>query len=201
MSVDPYFDFKGVRPDHIYGILPDFVLAKYKDMIDPFIPNQVREVDGKKVISYGLSSYGYDVRLADEFMIPYMKFGIIDPKNSTPMFDKEVHKEAFILPEHQFILGRSFEYIRMPRDVTAIAVGKSTYARCGVVGNVTPLEASWEGYITIEISNTSSRPVILYPNEGILQLLFFRGQYPCETSYADRHGKYQGQKTVTPSKV
>ncbi|GBC99734.1 dCTP deaminase [bacterium HR17] len=167
-------------------------------MIEPFEERLVR----KGVISYGLSSYGYDMRLADEFLIFTNVWGaIVDPK----AFDERAfmrHKGDFcIIPPNSFVLGRSVEYFRIPREVLCIVVGKSSYARCGIVVNVTPLEPDWEGHVTIEISNTTPLPAKVYANEGIAQVLFLSADEVCEVSYADRQGKYQGQRGIVPPKV
>lgn len=167
-------------------------------MIEPFEERLVR----KSVISYGLSSYGYDMRLADEFLIFTNVWGaIVDPK----AFDERAfvkHKGDYcIIPPNSFALGRSVEYFRIPRDIIGIVVGKSSYARCGIVVNVTPLEPEWEGHVTIEISNTTPLPAKIYANEGIAQVLFLSADELCEVSYADRKGKYQGQIGIVPPKV
>ncbi|OGF53986.1 MAG: dCTP deaminase [Candidatus Fraserbacteria bacterium RBG_16_55_9] len=175
-------------------------------MIEPFVEKQV----GTGVISYGLSSYGYDIRVADEFkifsnvntrLIAEGKPIVVDPKNfdSGSFVD---HKGGFcIIPPSSFALGRSVEYFRIPRSVTALCVGKSTYARCGIVCNITPLEAEWEGHVTIEISNTTPLPAKIYAHEGICQVLFLEGDELCEVSYADRQGKYMSQKGITLPKA
>lgn len=172
--------------------------AKELRMIEPFEPRQVR----KAVISYGLSSYGYDLRLGDEFRIFAPKAGgVLDPKRPRPDWYVEHRAERCEVPANGFVLGRSLEYFRIPRDVIALCFGKSTYARCGVVVNVTPLEPEWEGHITMAICNTAPVPVVLYAGEGIAQVVFLRASQPCEISYADRRGKYQAQKTITPPQV
>ncbi len=172
-------------------------VKKYK-MIIPFKSSQIRE----GVISYGLSSYGYDFRVADEFKIfTNINNAIVDPKNfNTKSFIDFKGKEC-IIPPNSFILGRSVEYFRIPRDILSLCVGKSTYARCGIVVNVTPLEAEWEGYVTVEISNTTPLPAKIYAREGICQILFFKGSQVCQTSYADKKGKYQKQDRLTLPKV
>jgi dCTP deaminase len=181
-------------------------MAVEHEMIKPFIDRHT----GKGVISYGLSSYGYDFRIADEFKIftsvnpDLFKTGqpvIVDPKNFTEHSFVNYKGSVCVIPPNSFALGRSVEYFRIPRNVTAICVGKSTYARCGIVSNVTPLEAEWEGHITIEISNTAPLPAKIYANEGICQVLFLEGNEPCEVSYADRRGKYMGQQGITLPKV
>lgn len=180
-----------------------------KPAIVPFVDHQVKLEDDVEIISYGLSSYGYDIRCDHNFKIfrSYNKdYEVIDPKNfdhnllqsqySTPQVN-----EFILLPPHSFALTMSLEYIRVPRDTLAICMGKSTYARCGIILNTTPLEPEWEGHITLELSNTTSVPAKIYVNEGIAQLLFIRGNEICKQSYADKKGKYQGQKEITTAKV
>lgn len=165
-----------------------------KGMIEPFSENQVRE----GVISFGVSSYGYDMRIADEFKIfTNINNTIVDPKNFDPRSFVDFKGEVCIIPPNSFALGYSVEYFRIPRDVLVICLGKSTYARCGIVVNVTPLEPEWEGHVTIEISNTTPLPAKIYANEGIAQLLFLGGEELCEVSYADKAGKYQAQRGIT----
>lgn len=165
-----------------------------KGMIEPFSENQVRE----GVISFGVSSYGYDMRISGEFKIfTNINNTIVDPKNFDPRSFVEYKGEVCIIPPNSFALGHSIEYFKIPRDVLVICLGKSTYARCGIVVNVTPLEPEWEGHVTIEISNTTPLPARIYANEGIAQLLFIQGSEVCETSYADKSGKYQAQKGIT----
>ena len=162
-------------------------------MIEPFEDSQVRE----GVISYGVSSFGYDMRVASEFKIfTNVLSSIIDPKNFDPKSFVEFEGDVCIVPPNSFALARSVEYFRIPRDVVTITVGKSTYARCGIITNVTPFEPEWEGHVTLEISNTTPLPAKIYANEGIAQVLFFRGEPPI-TSYRDKKGKYQGQRGVT----
>jgi len=169
-----------------------------KGMIEPFNKDQARE----GVISYGVSSYGYDMRIAEEFKIfTNINNTIVDPKSFDIKSLVDFKGEVCIVPPNSFVLGRSVEYFRIPRDVLVICLGKSTYARCGIVVNVTPLEPEWEGYVTIEISNTSPLPAKIYANEGIAQLLFIEGSEVCETSYADKSGKYQAQKGITVAKM
>lgn len=173
------------------------MVKKFK-MIDPFAENLVTE----KVISYGVSSYGYDVRIADEFKIFTNVFSsIVDPKNFDPRSFVEFKGKECIIPPNSFALGRSVEYFRIPRNVLGICLGKSTYARCGIVINITPLEPEWEGYITIEISNTTPLPAKIYANEGIAQVIFIEGDEICEVSYKDRKGKYQGQKGIVLPRI
>jgi dCTP deaminase len=171
-------------------------------MIDPFTNEQVRYVNGQKIVSYGLSSYGYDIRLADEFKVfSNIKSAIIDPKAfSEDSFIEFSDVDHVYIPPNSFLLARSMEYIRMPRNVTALMTNKSTYARCGVISPATILEAGWSGYVTIEISNNTPLPAKIYAGEGIAQLIFFAGE-PCRVSYADRAGKYQGQQGITLPKV
>lgn len=171
-------------------------------MIEPFTPQQVKLVDGQRVISYGVSSYGYDIRVADEFRIfTNVNSTVVDPKNFDAAAFVEFKGDIATIPPNSFALARSVEYIRMPRDVTGIVLGKSTYARVGIVTNFTPLEAGWQGYITIEISNTTPLPARIYANEGIAQILFFESDEDCRTSYADRNGKYQNQQGITLARV
>lgn len=173
-------------------------MALEQNMIEPFEDRQVR----KNVISYGLSSYGYDVRIADEFKIFTNVFGaMVDPKSFDPKSFVDYRGEVCIIAPNSFALGRTIEYFRIPRNTMTICVGKSTYARCGIITNVTPLEPGWEGYVTLEISNTTPLPAKIYANEGIAQILFFESDESCEISYADKSGKYQGQIGVTLPKV
>jgi len=173
-------------------------LAAEHGMIEPFVARSVREVEGRKVISYGLSSFGYDIRAGFEFLILQpAKGGVIDPLNFDEGCVRRVTMEEYVeIPPNSFALTHSLEYFRMPDDVLGIVQGKSTYARCGIDTNVTPLEPGWEGQITLEISNTTPVPVKIYAGQGICQVLFFRGQRPAVT-YADRKGKYQGQVGIT----
>jgi dCTP deaminase len=169
-------------------------MAREKGMIEPFEEKQVRE----GVISYGLSSYGYDVRIADEFKIfTNINHTIVDPKDFDPRSFVDFRGEQCIVPPNSFALARSVEYFRIPRDVIVVCLGKSSYARCGIIVNVTPLEPEWEGIVTLEVSNTTPLPARIYAGEGIAQMLFFQGDEPCETSYADKRGKYQAQQGVT----
>lgn len=163
-------------------------------MIAPFHESQVRE----GVISSGVSSYGYDMRISDEFKIfTNINSTVIDPKNFDPRSFVDFKGDVCIVPPNSFALGRSVEYFRIPRDVLVICLGKSTYARCGIVVNVTPLEPEWEGHVTIEISNTTPLPAKIYANEGIAQLIFLAGAEACEVSYKDKSGKYQAQRGIT----
>ncbi len=175
-------------------------------MIEPFVDAQVRqpETAGKKVISYGVSSYGYDMRVAPEFKIfTNVLSAIVDPKNFDNRSLVEFNGDVCIVPPNSFALARSVEYFRIPRNVLTICVGKSTYARCGIITNVTPFEPEWEGHVTLEISNTTPLPARIYANEGICQVLFFEADADdvCETSYKDKSGKYQGQRGVTLPKL
>jgi dCTP deaminase len=173
-------------------------MAKEHGMIEPFEGRQVRA----GVISYGVSSYGYDMRVAPEFKIfTNVMSMIVDPKNFDPKTFVEFEGDVCIVPPNSFALARSVEYFRIPRDVMTITVGKSTYARCGIITNVTPFEPEWEGHVTLEISNTTPLPAKIYANEGVAQMLFFESDEVCETSYRDRGGKYQGQEGVTLPKV
>ena len=167
--------------------------ALEKGMIKPFEDRQVR----KGGISFGLSSYGYDIRIADEFKIfTNINTTIVDPKAFDPRSFVDYQGEVALIPPNSFALGRPVEYFQIPRNVLTIFVGKSTYARCGIITNVTPFEPEWEGYVTLEISNTTPLPAKIYANEGIAQVLFFESDEACETSYADRQGKYQGQQGI-----
>lgn len=170
-----------------------------KGMIEPFAPEQVK--DGK--ISYGVSSYGYDMRVADEFKVfDGSKGDLLDPKQFNPALFREVKAKGYIeLPPNTFVLARSVEYFRIPRNILTICFGKSTYARCGVLVNVTPFEPEWEGYVTMSISNTSPSAVKLYVNEGIAQVIFLESSEVCEVSYADKKGKYQAQQNITHAKI
>lgn len=173
-------------------------MAENEGMIDPFEPKQVKQRDGKRILSYGTSSYGYDIRCAPEFKIfTNVNNALIDPKDFTDKTFVTVEADEIIIPPNSFILTRSVEYIRVPRDILIVCLGKSTLARCGVDTMSTPLEPEWEGHITLEFANTTSLPMKFYANEGCAQLLFFQGNEPCETSYKDRGGKYQGQRGIT----
>jgi dCTP deaminase len=172
--------------------------AREQAMIDPFVDAQKRE----GVISYGLSSYGYDARVASEFKIfTNVNSAIVDPKDFSMNSFVERETDICVIPPNSFALARTVEYFRIPRDVLVICLGKSTYARCGIIVNVTPLEPGWEGHVTLEFSNTTPLPARIYANEGAAQFLFLQGNEPCETSYADRAGKYMGQKGVTLPKL
>lgn len=172
--------------------------AQKHRMIEPFADTQVR--DG--VISYGVSSYGYDMRVADEFRIfTNVNSTIVDPKHFDPASFVEFKGDICVIPPNSFALGRSVEYFRIPRSIITICLGKSTYARCGIIVNVTPFEPEWEGFVTLEISNTTPLPARIYSNEGIAQVVFLESDEICETSYADRKGKYQAQQGVTLPKL
>ena len=167
-------------------------------MIEPFEPNQVRYVDNRKIVSYGTSSYGYDIRCANEFKVfTNINSTIVDPKDFDPASFVDVVSDVCIIPPNSFALARTVEYFRIPRNLLTICLGKSTYARCGIIVNVTPFEPEWEGYVTLEFSNTTPLPAKIYANEGCAQALFFEVDEECETSYRDRGGKYQGQVGVT----
>ena len=173
-------------------------MAQQTRMIEPFEAQQVRQVKQNKVISYGTSSYGYDVRCAREFKVfTNINSTIIDPKSFDNDSFIDVNTDVCIMPPHSFVLARTVEYFRIPRDTLVICLGKSTYARCGIIVNVTPLEPEWEGQVTLEFSNTTNLPAKIYAGEGVAQLVFLQSDEVCETSYADRNGKYQGQEGVT----
>jgi dCTP deaminase len=172
--------------------------ASNHGMIEPFVDKQIRVNNSQKIISYGLSSYGYDARVSREFKIfTNINSTMVDPKNfdKYSLVDREV--DVCIIPPNSFALGRTIEYFKIPRDVIVICVGKSTYARCGIIVNVTPLEPEWEGHVTLEFSNTTPLPAKIYANEGACQFLFLKGEQACDLSYADRQGKYMKQLGVT----
>ena len=178
----------GLKPDHWIK-----KMALEQRMIEPFVGSQVR--DG--VISYGVSSYGYDIRVADEFKIFTNVFSaVVDPKHFDPKSMVDFKGEVCVIPPNSFVLARTIEYFRIPRGVLTVCLGKSTYARCGIIVNVTPFEPEWEGFVTLEISNTTPLPARIYANEGIAQVLFFEGDEPCDISYADKKGKYQKQQSI-----
>ena len=174
-------------------------MALEEGMIEPFVEGQVRyNENGVKVISYGLSSYGYDLRVANEFKIfTNMHNSIVDPKNFSDNAFFHLEADVCIIPPNSFALARSVEYFRIPRNVLTLCIGKSTYARCGIIVNVTPFEPEWEGYVTLEISNTTPLPAKIYANEGLAQVLFYKAAEDCEVSYADRKGKYMKQMNIT----
>jgi dCTP deaminase len=177
-------------------------MAESHGMIEPFEPGQVRVADGQKIVSYGTSSYGYDVRCAAEFKIfTNINSTIVDPKNFDTASFVDFDGPVCIIPPNSFALARTVEYFRIPRSVLTVCLGKSTYARCGIIVNVTPLEPEWEGHVTLEFSNTTTLPAKIYANEGVAQMLFFESDEVCEVSYKDRCGKYQGQKGVTLPKA
>jgi dCTP deaminase len=183
----------GLKPDHWIR-----KMALEQRMIEPFEAGQVRN----GVISYGVSSYGYDIRVADEFKIFTNVFSaVVDPKHFDPKSMVDYKGEVCVIPPNSFALARTIEYFRIPRDVLTVCLGKSTYARCGIIVNVTPFEPEWEGYVTLEISNTTPLPARIYANEGIAQVLFFQADDECETSYADKKGKYQKQEAIVLPKL
>lgn len=178
----------GLKPDHWIR-----KMALEHRMIEPYSAGQVRP--GK--ISYGVSSYGYDIRVANEFKIFTNVFGaVVDPKSFDPKSMVDFVGEVCVIPPNSFALARTVEYFRIPRGVLTVCLGKSTYARCGIIVNVTPFEPEWEGFVTLEISNTTPLPAKIYADEGIAQVLFFEGDEPCEVSYADKKGKYQNQQSI-----
>jgi dCTP deaminase len=173
-------------------------MAETQQMIEPFEPKQVRQGANGKIISHGTSSYGYDIRCSREFKIfTNINSAVVDPKNFASESFVDITSDVCIIPPNSFALARSVEYFRIPRNVLVVCLGKSTYARCGIIVNVTPLEPEWEGHITLEFSNTTPLPAKIYANEGVAQLLFLESDEMCETSYKDRAGKYQGQRGVT----
>lgn len=175
-------------------------MAENEGMIEPFEFNQVKEVNGQRIVSYGTSSYGYDVRCSREFKIfTNINSAIVDPKDFDDNSFVDVESDVCIIPPNSFALARTVEYFRIPRKVLTVCLGKSTYARCGIIVNVTPLEPEWEGHVTLEFSNTTPLPAKIYANEGVAQMLFFESDEVCDISYKDRAGKYQGQTgVVTP---
>ena len=183
----------GLKPDHWIR-----QMAVEERMIEPFVESQVRN----GVISYGVSSYGYDIRVADEFKVFTNVFGAtVDPKHFDTKSMVDIKADVCVIPPNSFALARTVEYFRIPRKVLTVCLGKSTYARCGIIINVTPFEPEWEGYVTLEISNTTPLPAKIYANEGIAQVLFFEADEECETSYADKKGKYQNQQTIVLPKL
>ncbi|MBM3192017.1 MAG: dCTP deaminase [Chlamydiae bacterium] len=172
-------------------------MVEKHQMIEPFAEKQVKEVEGRRVISYGLSSYGYDLRVGHQFKVfTNVHNTMVDPKHFQPDAFVDLEGDYCIIPPNSFALAMSMEYFRIPRDVLTLCIGKSTYARCGIIVNVTPFEPEWEGYVTLEISNTTPLPAKVYGGEGLAQVLFYRGE-PCEVSYADRQGKYMKQMEIT----
>lgn len=193
LDLDEAHKMPGIMPDHWIRRM-----SQEQGMIEPFVEKQ----KSKNVISYGLSSYGYDARAADEFMIfTNVDNAIVDPKNFSNQSFVERKTDVCVIPPNSFVLTRTVEYFRIPEDVLVVCLGKSTYARCGLIVNVTPLEPGWEGHVTLEISNTTPLPAKVYANEGVTQFLFFKGSSPCEVSYAARSGKYMGQRGVTLPRV
>jgi dCTP deaminase len=183
----------GIKPDHWIRRM-----ATQKKMIEPFVEGSVRQ----GVISYGVSSYGYDIRVSNEFKIfTNVNSAVVDPKQFVPESFVDYNGDVCIIPPNSFVLSRTVEYFKIPRDVLVVCVGKSTYARCGLIVNVTPLEPEWEGYLTLEISNTTPLPAKVYANEGIAQLLFLAGDGLCETSYKDKKGKYQSQVGIVLPRI
>jgi dCTP deaminase len=177
-------------------------MAQQHQMISPFEPNQVRENEQGKIVSYGVSSYGYDVRCSEEFKIfTNIHSSVVDPKKFDAKSFVDVRSDVCVIPPNSFALASTVEYFRIPRDVLVICLGKSTYARCGIIVNVTPLEPEWEGHVTLEFSNTTNLPAKIYANEGVAQMLFIGADEVCEMSYRDRGGKYQGQTGVTLPKI
>lgn len=173
-------------------------MALEHKMIEPFVDSQIKEEKGKRLVSFGLSSYGYDLRVAEEFKVFTNVYNaIVDPKNFQANSFVDIKGPFCIIPPNSFALARSVEYFRIPRNVLTLCIGKSTYARCGIIVNVTPFEPEWEGYVTLEISNTTPLPAKIYAEEGLAQVLFFVSDEVCETSYADRKGKYMRQMEIT----
>lgn len=178
------------------------LMAQTYGMIEPFESDQVRFKEDQKIISYGTSSYGYDIRCSNEFkLFTNINSTIVDPKHFDENSFVDVKSDVCIIPPNSFALARTIEYFRIPRNVLTICLGKSTYARCGIIVNVTPFEPEWEGYVTLEFSNTTPLPAKIYANEGVAQVIFFESDEACETSYKDRGGKYQGQHGVTLPKI
>ena len=173
-------------------------MATEHGMIDPFVPEQIGSVNGSRVISYGTSSYGYDIRCSNEFKIfTNINTAVVDPKNFSDDSFVDFDGDVCIIPPNSFALARTVEFFRIPRSVLTVCLGKSTYARCGIIVNVTPFEPEWEGYATLEFSNTTPLPAKIYANEGVAQVIFFEASESCTISYKDRGGKYQGQTGVT----
>lgn len=178
-------------------------MVKKYQLIEPFVPGQVREdSEGRKLVSYGLSSYGYDIRVADEFKVFTNVYNtIVNPKDFASDAFVDIKAPECIIPPNSFALARSVEYFRIPRDIFTICLGKSTYARCGIIVNVTPFEPEWEGYVTLEISNTTPLPAKIYANEGIAQVVFFKSDVACDISYKDRKGKYMKQHGIVVPRI
>ncbi len=177
-------------------------MAEEHGMIEPFEPHQIKQSGDRRVVSFGTSSYGYDIRCSDQFKIfTNINTAIVDPKNFDDSSFVDVSSEVCIIPPNSFALARTVEYLRIPRNVLTLCVGKSTYARCGIIVNVTPFEPEWEGYATLEFSNTTPLPAKIYANEGVAQVIFFEADEVCEVSYKDRSGKYMRQIGVTLPKA
>ncbi len=177
-------------------------MAEEHGMIEPFEPHQIKQSGDRRIVSFGTSSYGYDIRCSDQFKIfTNINTAIVDPKNFDDSSFVDVSGEVCIIPPNSFALARTVEYLRIPRNVLTLCVGKSTYARCGIIVNVTPFEPEWEGYATLEFSNTTPLPAKIYANEGVAQVIFFEADEACEVSYKDRSGKYMGQVGVTLPKT
>lgn len=173
-------------------------MAEEEGMIEPFVDQQVKKVNQDKIVSYGLSSYGYDLRVGNKFKVfTNVHNTIVDPKDFKDDAFVDVEGDFCIIPPNSFALAMSVEYFRIPRDILTLCIGKSTYARCGIIVNVTPFEPEWEGFVTLEISNTTPLPAKIYANEGLAQVLFYKAEGVCETSYADRKGKYMNQTEIT----
>ncbi|PJD97591.1 MAG: dCTP deaminase [Parachlamydia sp.] len=187
-----------IKPDHWIRYM-----AEEHGLIEPFSDQQVRvDGNGVKAVSYGLSSYGYDLRVSDEFKVfTNIHNTIVDPKNFADNAFVYLKTNECIIPPNSFALARSVEYFRIPRDILTICIGKSTYARCGIIVNVTPFEPEWEGYVTLEISNTTPLPAKIYANEGLAQVIFFQAEEACEISYADRQGKYMNQVGIVTPRI
>ena len=187
------------------SIRPDIWIRKMArecGMIEPFVKDQVRRIDGRAVISYGLSSYGYDIRVDNRFAIFTNIYGsVVDPKAFDPQGMVELESDVCLIPPNSFALALSVEWFRIPSNVLTLCVGKSTYARCGIIVNVTPFEPGWQGRAVLEISNTTPLPAKIYAGEGLAQVLFFESDMPCATSYADRQGQYQNQKDITTPRI
>ena len=177
-------------------------MAEQEGLIEPFEANQISRAEDRRIISYGTSSYGYDIRCSTHFKIfTNINSAMVDPKQFAEDSFVDYEGDVCIIPPNSFALASTVEYLRVPRSVLVICLGKSTYARCGIIVNVTPLEPGWEGHVTLEFSNTTPLPAKVYANEGACQFLFLQGNEPCEVSYADRHGKYMGQRGVTLPKL
>ncbi len=187
------------------ALLPDHWIRKMvleHKMIEPFEGDLIKHIDNRRAVSYGLSSYGYDLRVAEEFKVFTNVYNsLVDPKNFQEDAFVNINGKYCIIPPNSFALARSVEYFRIPRNILTVCIGKSTYARCGIIVNVTPFEPEWEGYVTLEISNTTPLPAKIYANEGLAQVLFFEAKEICDISYADRKGKYMHQKGIVMPKI